>query len=532
MRFRSSALFMAPILLAMGSAFAGETLPDGLDMVLKEHPQAKASTYKLDASKSRLEVIRSRWFPTLSLSGSVGNEWRNKAVGDTTNLTPRQYSVKVKQLVWDFGSLNFEIAGGNQLRDQSKAQLNSVQQDLLFEGISAYLNLLKSREVLSYAEQSAENIKKQTDLESDRVEKGMGISTDLLLAKTQLAGARARRVRAQGALEQSLNSYQKIFGKQPDAIDKMLPLNLPTTALPKSLDALLVAAAKGPTMQAAGLSVEMARSRYNQVRKSDWFPTINLEGRYQEKFDVDGTAGNAYERLVKVQLDHSFNLGWRSIHNNRVEKLTLAEMQQRADSQQLEVEKKARDSWSALKTAKENSAYLHNQARIAEEFLDLARKERELGNRTLLDLLSGETALINANADATAADADVLIAAYGVLHAMGTLAIDLVVVDNTAPAPTKTAAMVPTEQKTVLLAARTATQTSAKKTAPQQPSVMIKAATTHTDTLRLTLDPILRLAELKVDKKTLTTETTLPKWLSAGLNLVQSFGNRLATAVQ
>ena len=42
---------------------------------------------------------------------------------------------------------------------------------------------------------------------------------------------------------------------------------------------------------------------------------------------------------------------------------------------------------------------------IAAEFLELARKERQLGNRTLLDVLTGEAALINANSAAASASA-------------------------------------------------------------------------------------------------------------------------------
>ncbi len=64
---------------------------------------------------------------------------------------------------------------------------------------------------------------------------------------------------------------------------------------------------------------------------------------------------------------------------------------------------------------------LHNQANIAGEFLELARKERTLGRRSLLDVLSGETALINANSDAASADIDVSIAVFTLLDAMAEL---------------------------------------------------------------------------------------------------------------
>ena len=51
----------------------------------------------------------------------------------------------------------------------------------------------------------------------------------------------------------------------------------------------------------------------------------------------------------------------------------------------------------------------------------MARRERQLGNRSLIDVLAGETALINASSDATSADTDVAIAVFTMLNVMGQL---------------------------------------------------------------------------------------------------------------
>ena len=43
-----------------------------------------------------------------------------------------------------------------------------------------------------------------------------------------------------------------------------------------------------------------------------------------------------------------------------------------------------RTTWDGLLTAQKNAQFLTNQARISNEFLELARTERQAGNRTLL----------------------------------------------------------------------------------------------------------------------------------------------------
>jgi len=51
----------------------------------------------------------------------------------------------------------------------------------------------------------------------------------------------------------------------------------------------------------------------------------------------------------------------------------------------------------------------------------LAREERKLDKRSLLDVLSGEVALINAKSDAVSAETDIAISVVTLLDAMGVL---------------------------------------------------------------------------------------------------------------
>ncbi|NQW02001.1 MAG: TolC family protein [Rhodospirillales bacterium] len=79
-----------------------------------------------------------------------------------------------------------------------------------------------------------------------------------------------------------------------------------------------------------------------------------------------------------------------------------------------------------METARINTEHLHNQANIAAEFLELARRERQLGNRSLIDVLAGETALINASSDAASADTDVAIAVFTLINVIGAITPDIV----------------------------------------------------------------------------------------------------------
>ena len=82
---------------------------------------------------------------------------------------------------------------------------------------------------------------------------------------------------------------------------------------------------------------------------------------------------------------------------------------------------------------------MRNLADIAAEFLELARKERQLGKRSLIDVLAGETNLINSQSDAASAESDVIIASISLLSVMGQLGAEVVSVVNVRPASTPSA---------------------------------------------------------------------------------------------
>jgi adhesin transport system outer membrane protein len=79
------------------------------------------------------------------------------------------------------------------------------------------------------------------------------------------------------------------------------------------------------------------------------------------------------------------------------------------------VRERIQTAWQNLLTARSR----------AEWFLELARKERTLGNRSLLDVLAAETDFYNAQIQLVGAEYDQMIEAYNLLYAMGRLELDL-----------------------------------------------------------------------------------------------------------
>ena len=91
------------------------------------------------------------------------------------------------------------------------------------------------------------------------------------------------------------------------------------------------------------------------------------------------------------------------------------------DKLERDLEESVRNSWQTKKIAQQNYEFLENQANISGEFFDLAMKEVKLGNRQLIDILSSETAFINAKSSAENAKTEYQLAVYQLLFSLGVL---------------------------------------------------------------------------------------------------------------
>ena len=407
--------------LAAGPAYA-ESLADLIPELLQTHNLIKAAESDLNAAGERASAAMGGWYPTLNLQTFAGRENQTKPSSKDTELTTREADVTVTQLLWDFGKTNSTVRASDLGRESARYALATATQDLLLRAATAYINVARNNEVVAYALQSEENIKKQTEIEDALVRRGAGLSTDVLNSKQQLAGAQARRVLSEGQLMQARNAYRAVFQRDVINSQSMPKPPLPLDSLPSNADdTVFVALRENPALKKAATDAAISREAAVRAKSEGFTPTLNAVGSRKFKDNVAGTIGHQEETLGKVEMNFPFNLGLTAINTLKAANETANAAERRVGETKDVTEQGARDAWSKFETARLRLEYLRNQSNIAAEYLELARRERQLGTRTLNDILRAETDSINANSDAAAAEADLAIAAFTVLSSMGRL---------------------------------------------------------------------------------------------------------------
>ena len=233
----------------------------------------------------------------------------------------------------------------------------------------------------------------------------------------------------------SLNIYKTLFDEFPQSASALELISLPDFLLPESVDEAVQLAFEGnPNLRASMIGARIAKETIETTRATEFYPTFELIGEMKFKKEVGGTVGSNRESIGKVQFTYPFNLGFTAVNTLRAVEADSTAASRRVSDLQDQIEEQARNAWSNLQTARENAKLLRNLADIAAEFLELARKERQLGKRSLIDVLAGETNLINSQSDAASAESDVIIASISLLSVMGQLGAEVMSVVEARPA--------------------------------------------------------------------------------------------------
>jgi adhesin transport system outer membrane protein len=259
------------------------------------------------------------------------------------------------------------------------------------------------------------------------VQRGAGVSSDVLQAKQQLLGAMALRVNIEGELARARARFRSLFGYAPDMaeISTFEQPVVPADMLPVTPDDAAVAAIDGsPVLKAADATVQ-ASARQVDIDRTRFYPNFNLFAEARRRENDTGDFGVREDSSFGVEMQWNLFSGFGDEAQLSASRASEAQARYTQADMRRTVEENVRVAWQDLRTSRRNAKLLREQTEILGEFMDMAKRERKLGTRSLLDVLVAEVNYINAVSLALAAETDAIRSGYATLHAMGKLDISL-----------------------------------------------------------------------------------------------------------
>jgi len=404
-------------------------LEEELRGLVAEHPLIQSNQSQVLAADKGISASLSPFLPSLDITGGGGYEHVStpsfRASPDGPFETNAEnYSATLKENIYDGGRKYANRRSAKLQRDVAGVNLTNVRQALVFEGASAYINVLRQNELVALSGQNGDNIRKQLNLEDERVRRGSGIAVDVLQAKSRLQLSLERLSASHGALEDSKSRFRQVYGRIPDPGAMALPLPVDRLLPANVEDAVNIALAENPNVIAANKRIDIGVEQKKSIQ-SEYYPSVDIVLQRKYENDYAGTPGIRRDSTAKVQA--TWNL-FSGLDTASRAAQTAAETEARR-SEHMQAKRKAEEqtrlAWQALQTANERVILLENAVNIASEVFESRKKLRESGKETVINVLDAENEVYSARINYTSALFDARIAAYQVLLAIGRLELDL-----------------------------------------------------------------------------------------------------------
>lgn len=413
---------------ASGSAFHA-TLKASVADLVKTHDRVKAAESALDAAGNNVERAKGLWLPRVTAQMDAGQEDIDKAGAAATSKYRNVQTLGANQLLYDFGGASGAASQARAQRLESEAKLEQVRQEITMQGVSAFLGVIRAREMLRYAVRSEENIKTLSGMQEALVERGVGLSYEELQIKAQLAGAQAHRVNSERALTSARNNFRSVFVQDlnQDQIDNLTLPSLPQKSMPNDLDpAIKTALDANPFLVELKHSLE-SRQGDQSVRESAMYPKFEAVAEAQRKENDQGERSVRTEGRAGLQVSYTLFSGFRDVEAVRASKNEILSIRKSILDRRRTIEERVRNAWNDLTTLRKNIDLYTNQANITWSFLELVKKKKALGGEVnLLDILVGERDYIQATSAKVTAEIDHITSAYTLLYQMGQISPDVV----------------------------------------------------------------------------------------------------------
>ena len=177
---------------------------------------------------------------------------------------------------------------------------------------------------------------------------------------------------------------------------------------------------QNPNVTAAMYGIDVS---YLQVKVNEGalLPTVNLVASVQQSYEQQMTVFSTFGASAVAQLNVPIYNGGAEYSLIRQSKETLAQQRLTLEQQRDQARANVVTAWGQLVAGKAQVQSAQAQVTASEIALNGVREEAKAGQRTTLDVLNAQQALVNARVALVTAQHDRVVASYSVLNTIGRL---------------------------------------------------------------------------------------------------------------
>lgn len=443
--------------LIISAAFASSAqavsfrLEEAAAKAVQTHPDVVNKWNQFKAAGEERNVSWGRYLPTLDVMYGIGHESKSSPLFNAPH-TRRKYDFQTARV-----TLRQNLFEGFATENDTKRlehatlvrfyEMLDLSENAAFEATKAYIDVWRYRQLVSYAEENYALHRVIYEKIKVRAQKGVGRQVDLETAAGRLALAESNLLTETSNLHDVTARFQRVVGIVPPADMEAPPAALLAAEFPKNRsEAITRSFEKSPQLKAAFQNI-LSAMRNVEVQKAPYYPRVDAYverghdigvGGYAPKFGQpsDETDYTTYGLTVSWNL---FN-GLRDISRERKaahEKNSAKDIREKVCR---EVRQNSAMAFNEQARLTEQIQYLDQHQLSTDKARESFRRQFDIGQRTLLDVLDTENEYYTARRNYLNGEQDKLIALAKYQYAAGNLlnVLQLKSLDMDPPKPETT----------------------------------------------------------------------------------------------
>ena len=403
-----------------------------LESAYKSNPVLNASRENYKAVKENINISRSEFLPSISLSGSQKSQQNSNAINqvgiplpDNSNTAETQ-SISVDQKIFQ-GFQGYNSIKKSKLEsDYAALELKNTEQQILLQSATAYYDLVYKIKNTKFNLSNVDLFERQVESDSSRLQRGEITLTDLAQSESSLAGANAKFIAAETELLTAKSNFKRIIrlpapeevGK--DNFIKNISLNFPT-----GLNTAFVFSEKNnPKLLLAKLDYKIS-SKNVDIEKSKFSPSASLNYTQSQNKDFSSSINEIDRETLTATVTIPLFKGGGNYSSLKKSKFKKKQSNLILQDVINEVKTDTVNSWSAYQSSESVLKATQAQVKASEIANEGITLEYDSGNtRTTLEVIQSRSLLLEAKISNAIAERNFAISKFELLAVIGKLTLE------------------------------------------------------------------------------------------------------------
>lgn len=390
------------------------TLQEALRLALVHSPQLAQSQATLNNAGGTRQRAWGSFLPSLSMNSGASVQSQNRFDPTTQRLVTGNSdsynaSLNANYQIFQGGRKFHELNRTESAQIEAEARLGNQRFAVLLQTSTLFLNALRQAELVEVAEASVARAEESLEITRTQVQVGTATRSDSLRTRLELANARQSLLQARNQLRANRFAVGRQVGADGPVIP-ILPQSLEPAPLPLGEQEIIALAESiSPAVRAAAAASSVANASVGSARSS-YLPNLLVSSGYtwanQDRSFAGGSTSWNFRVSGSYQLFDGFqreqNISQAS-ESRRVARLTEEDARRGV----------RQDVDAALRTLETQDEAINIAVEalfVAEEDLRLIRERYAVQMATVLDVITSQVALDQAEANLVSARYDYMVA--------------------------------------------------------------------------------------------------------------------------